>query len=330
MRLRVSLTRLCVLLVLLCAFSALSMASAFNGVVVYGDSVVDNGNLFALTGVPGPPYWKGRFSNGPVSVEYLAQSLSAPLMDYAYGGATSGIGNTGDGGTQTTLGFAHLPGMISEYLATVGSITPSEESHSLFIVFAALGNDLKSNGFSTTTADTAVHDVISIVTGLQAKGVQHILVAGAPDVGLGPSVVALGAGPAATALSKYYNGELQLDLQGKGVIYFDTFGVEHQLVQNPAKYGLVDVTDPCFNGTTVCANPNQYLFWDGSHPTTAVDELLAQRFEQAVVPEPASLVMLGTGVLGVLGYRRRVARPTGGFYKRGCQEKTLLPRREQR
>jgi phospholipase/lecithinase/hemolysin len=55
--------------------------------VVFGDSLSDNGNLFKLTGSPQPPYWNGHFSNGPTYAEQLAQWLGVPLDDLAFGGA---------------------------------------------------------------------------------------------------------------------------------------------------------------------------------------------------------------------------------------------------
>ena len=90
-------------------------AEPISQVVVFGDSLSDNGTGFyavttaaAAAGVPGvfpvpfsPPYDSGRFSNGPVAVERLAQQLGAPLVDLAQGGATTGIGNSLDGGSPT-------------------------------------------------------------------------------------------------------------------------------------------------------------------------------------------------------------------------------------
>jgi hypothetical protein len=46
-----------------------SIAAAFDlgkvhNLVVFGDSLSDNGNTFAAVGLPKPPYYKGRWTNG--------------------------------------------------------------------------------------------------------------------------------------------------------------------------------------------------------------------------------------------------------------------------
>lgn len=49
---------------------------------VFGDSLSDTGNLFQKTAgllPPSPLYFNGRFSNGALSVEQLAQSLGLSL-----------------------------------------------------------------------------------------------------------------------------------------------------------------------------------------------------------------------------------------------------------
>src|SRR5215469_11181185 len=55
--------------------------------VVFGDSLSDNGNLFEQFGISLPFAWEGRFSNGPVYAEQLAQLLGAQLDDHAFAGA---------------------------------------------------------------------------------------------------------------------------------------------------------------------------------------------------------------------------------------------------
>jgi len=54
---------------------------------------------------------------------------------------------------------------------------------------------------------------------------------------------------------------------------------------------------------TTCSSPDQYLFWDDLHPTTAADRILASQFANAV-PEPCTILMLGTAVAGIAGVLR--------------------------
>lgn len=59
---------------------------------VFGDSTCDNGNTWRLSNFTYPPsdyFYKGRFSNGPTWVEYLADFCHIKDINYAYGGATS-------------------------------------------------------------------------------------------------------------------------------------------------------------------------------------------------------------------------------------------------
>ncbi len=304
MRSRLHITRLCVLLGALFVLSSLAFAGPFDGVVVYGDSLSDNGNLYGAIGVPPPPYYMGRFSNGPVAAEYLANNLNVPLTDWAWGGATTGIGNIADGGDQTHLGFLGLPGMTTTFLATKGSITQQMAQNSLFMVWGG-PDDFTANGLSTQTADVAVSDMLGIINGLKSIGVQHILVPGMPDLGVTPEYIKNGFGQQGSMLAAYFNTKLLAGLQGTGAIYFDTYSLLDDIVANPQNYGFTNVTDPCFDGLNVCNDPNSYLFWDDIHPTTHAHAILGADLEQVVVPEPASLVMLGTGAIGAFGLLRR-------------------------
>jgi phospholipase/lecithinase/hemolysin len=273
--------------------------------VVYGDSLSDNGNLFGLVGLPGAPYFNGRLSNGPVAVEDLAGALGVPLVDFALAGATTGVGAIPDGGTPTSLGAISLPGMQTQFAHTQGTLAPFL-SNGLFVVWGGPNDFLNPSPLDATIQDQinrAVGDLVGLVLDLQGLGAQNILVPGMPDLGLTPQFQAQGA--QYTALSAAFDTALQASLPA-GVTYFDTFGFLHAVVANPAAYGLTNVTDPCFDGTNLCANPDEYLFWDGLHPTAAGHELIADGFETVVTPEPPALVLALSGlVLSLMIARRR-------------------------
>jgi len=265
-------------------------------VIVYSDSLADNGNIYKLFGFPGPPYWNGRWSNGPVAIEHVAAIVRMPLLDYAYAAATTGLGNLIDGGTPEQLGSLGLPGITTAYNTTIGSLPRDTIRQSLFVVYGGF-NDFTSDGLTTTTADHAVTNLVAIVADLQKRGARWILVPGLLDMGMTPNYTSQGPQTAAlaTSLSKYLNQKLVAALP-KGVQYFDTFGLYQAMRTHPGAFGLTDVVDQCYDPSTntACPNPGQYLFWDFVHPTEHVQIILAAGFslaaygfEQSTVPSAA-------------------------------------------
>jgi len=132
------------------------------------------------------------------------------------------------------------------------------------------------------------------------------------DIGSTPFGLASGNSAALTQLSLLFNqflamtvDQLEPALPGLDIVEFDTFALLDAVIANPVAYGFTNVTDPCFNGVSVCANPGQYLFWDIIHPTAAAHQILGNAFALAV-PEPGTLVLIAIA-MGALGVSRRRA-----------------------
>lgn len=284
--------------------AAAGAAAPYSAVVVYGDSLSDNGNLAGLLASVGQPwpanYFPGRASNGPVAAELLAANLGSPLLNYAFAGATTGIGNNLDtdgnpataDGTVTNVGPFGFPGMMQPYGASLSTVGPLASS-ALFIVWGGVNDFLSPSPLdadAVATADRAVANLVSIVTGLQTIGAQHILVPGLPDLGLvpyqqnGPP----GSAALASAVSAYFNARLTSMLPS-GVTYFDTSALLHAVIANPGAYGLTNVTDACYDRALPappCANPGEHLFFDDIHPSARGHQILAASFADAIAPEP--------------------------------------------
>jgi thermolabile hemolysin len=54
----------------------------------------------------------------------------------------------------------------------------------------------------------------------------------------------------------------------------DVNALYQRAITNPNTYRFTNVTQACFTGSRSCDRPEQFLFWDGIHPTTAAHQIL--------------------------------------------------------
>jgi len=322
-------------LVVALASTPAAATTSYSKVVSFGDSLSDTGNFLQVTtilsglGIPGFPiplpqagdYYNGRFSNGRVAVEVLADGLKGTLNDgqslflenYAYGGA-----QTGQSG--------NLPntGMLAQLDSYAKSLAPGvgADGNALYFVWGG-GNDLRSiadnPGQAQQIIGGALNNLGTIVTTLYGMGARNFLVPNLPDLGLTPEGLSGGAVGSflATAASEAFNTNLSnlvlaplSGLPGIHLMTLDAMAAQRAIIASPATYGLSNVTQGCFTGYvgvpgTQCATPNQYFYWDKVHPTASVHEILGSQMLAAAVPEPATLLMMGAGVLALLSLSRR-------------------------
>jgi phospholipase/lecithinase/hemolysin len=288
------------------AFFSLHFAYGSEKLVIFGDSLSDNGNALAATGetTPASPYghtydpsgndlgdtFPGRFTDGQNWVDYfpaVAQTfgvdvskVTAFLQDptnsdatnFAVGGATSGEGNAF---FESPSG---LQAQISGYLKAVGGHAPADDWYVIWIG----ADDLSARIDPSQT----VANIKNGIAELSNDGAKKFVVITIPDLSLTPQVKALG-GPAILAAKRFVltaNVLLEVELlpfafrHGIRIELADINAIFVPLVYTPGRFGFSNSVGAAFippNGAVV-RDPNDYVFWDGFHPTTNAHKLAAE------------------------------------------------------
>lgn len=289
-------------------FGLATLSPAYAGrLYAFGDSLSDNGNLFKLIGQPAAPYYKGHFSNGDVWVEYLpglAGLQFSPDQDYAVGGAFTGNliidGVDYHDNLVTSESYfliTDIPGVNDE----IAAFTASGRHFSgtdVVSLWAGANNYFQYIGLAQKTpADTqsltaaGVAATLSQLTGdtkaLIDLGARTLIVPNLPNLGSTPDYNTSAANTAlADGFSTPHDAALPGLMEGlhnstgANIIVLNVQMLLSNVIADPAYYGFSNVTDACTE-TPSCVNAdlaaqNSYLFWDGVHPTTRAQYILAE------------------------------------------------------
>ena len=295
--------------VVLLAAPRWASAQSPDGIVVFGTSLSDSGNAFALTGdagkppdftlnpflIPSAPYARGghHFSDGETWIEQYARgrglghSVGAALAssDPSATNFAVGAARAYDDGSNFNLGR-----QVDTFLSRVdGAASPQ----SLYVIEMG-SNDIRDafqiyafGGDGGPILAQALGSIALSVQRLYAAGARDFLVWVAPNVALTPAIRSLppAAQGLATLLTHVFNANLtgllaQLSAGLPGIAFqrLDVDQILNAIVANPSAFGLDSVTTPCLtpkDAPFTCKHPDQFLFWDGIHPTTAGHAILA-------------------------------------------------------
>jgi phospholipase/lecithinase/hemolysin len=285
---------------------------AYDGVVVFGTSLSDPGNAFELWGeastapdyqldpllIPRAPFAMGghHFTNGRTWVEQLAGSLGHA------GSVKAAFRSEGDAATNYAVGAArarddgknlNLSAQVDAFLEASDGVASS----SALYVIEMGGNDIRDalvaypNGGHTKVIQDALAAIAYNIERLYASGARQFLIWSAPNLALTPAIrylnsVAPGTAQLMTGLTMAFNGGLNAivgqwaSAPGIRVARLDAFALLNEVVTSPGAFGLSNVTSACVAPGAApfkCATPDEYLFWDGIHPTVVVHGILAQR-----------------------------------------------------
>jgi phospholipase/lecithinase/hemolysin len=280
---------LCTVLICLVLSTVAAQATNphFSAIYVFGDSYCDVGNLFTATShtvPPSPPYFNGRFSNGPLFVEHIASAWGLPMTpsllggtDYAWAGAFVTADQPLGGGAV----IPSVPHQVALYLSQHGG---KADPNALYILEGG-GNDIidalgvgspQQLGFQIALG-TAANEKL-----LRNAGARNFLIPNIFNLAIVPEGHAFAAFNTAAALATnkalaqlLFFEELDPRIHISNLNSFDLF---QAIVDDATHFGFTDIVDPCLT-TTICADPAHTLFWDDIHPTVFGHSFLAVTVE---------------------------------------------------
>jgi cholinesterase len=301
------------------AFLCTAAMADYSKLVVFGDSMSDTHRLYDYTtnnwgeSDPGPPNYDGRFADGPVSVEFLAENLKLPILNYAFAGATSGYDTlllipqgmlTQINEYLTDPNFVPPVATVSNYLLKPAK--PKADPNALHMIWTGPDDFYRLLvGMTTLTGYSVVSNVKLAVGRLYAAGARQFFIPLMPDISLTPSAklhntfqpgYIWSARVCTDSFQKLLTQalvELRKKYPDATFMSHDTLSfmraefarvkAEGKNLTTPCrKEGAFDLSKLSTGAPTVCADVNQHVFWDGNHPTSWVNKVLADEWTSAI------------------------------------------------
>jgi len=326
--------------------SSFGQAPAFSQIVLFGDSLSDTGNVRARTSAKSSGaidypshtfnYDNGRFTNDtdtdPASHTYLGvwhEQLARTFLglpaasnslgggvNYAFGGATT-MNGTHEEVEKTpvadiTITIDDMGKQMDDYFAN-----HVFDPNALFIVWGG-SNDIRNDDTSANVIAT-VGRVDNLVSRLATAGARYILVPNVGPIGDTPRYFGTLKGATANQASAEYRKELAASLQAlqstlasqgftPAIYRVDEWADTVRVFSNGPRFGFTNLTNPAQDNSS--ANPDQYIFWDDLHPTTAGHYRLALTAYNAIVnppPSPSKVLNISTRMFVDTGERVSIA-----------------------
>jgi len=295
-------------------------AACGDGMVVLGDSFSDTGNLFSLTKgafPPAGPYIDGRFTNGKVWVEYLADlmGLDPPTPHYkdSSNGTNYAIGGAASGNSELVSWTATLTKKVTGPIPGKGLLVQTQDfledessqcaSEMLFVIWIGV-NDFQLLG--ETDSKNVITNINESMEILIDVGATRFIVLNLPQLADSPANVdpesslfldvSLPSG-LRNRVDEFNTGLAKsLKMTDKSndsvsITHVDMAAFFHKVVSNPTEFGLDEANvgtptlserDLHLKGKLVFTNTQNAVWYDTVHPTTTFYKAIAEEVYSVV------------------------------------------------
>jgi phospholipase/lecithinase/hemolysin len=248
----------------------------YDAIYVFGDSYCDVGNAYLATKgatPPSPPYYMGRFSNGPIWVEHVAGSLGLPMLPELAGGTDYAVAGA-EVLHDVPASPQAIPSVPDQVLLYLKAHQWHADPHALYILEGG-GNDiLHATGGSPEHLGNEIAEALAnSELLLRQAGARNFLIPNLIDASQLPAGYANAAfnRDATVATNRALEWRLrdEYDLDGIDLLRVDVYSIFHAIAADPTHFGFTNISTPCLNPVngSVCADPDHTLFWDVEHPT---------------------------------------------------------------
>ncbi|MBD2439658.1 SGNH/GDSL hydrolase family protein [Nostoc sp. FACHB-110] len=273
------------------------MTQPFSNLYIFGDSYSDIGNAFNATGgiLAAPPNYYGRFSNGYLWVDYLADNLEISLqpstentshnqgLNFSVGGATTGLDNLFPAVIPNLPELSGLQQQIHSFSSLLQQNQQSINPNALCIIWAGAADYAPFvNGIPKYSDPvTTIANISTAIQGLIELGAKNILLVNLIDIGKTPLASEVNQITNADLVSQVIQQhnqalkEIAYIFDDKiNLVLFDVKSIVAEAIANPQKFGFTNTNQAC--SLVESGHPDEYVFWDQVHLTTKVNHIIAE------------------------------------------------------